>query len=108
MQEKHPDWSDRQLRCPLYWQGYLRKVMRDFVNSVQIKGAEPVWIPEAMGVNVTETCRAAGIELEWPPMTKTYIVVLFAKKCSWVDGLPKATDKPFRLEITDAEELKGT
>ena len=79
MRAKHPNWSDRQLRCPLYWQGHARKAMRTFVDAQHIEGYEPVWIPEAMGVNVTETCKNAGITLEWPPMTKTYVVVLFAR-----------------------------
>ncbi len=79
MKAKQPGWSDRQLRCPLYWQGHLRKQLRDFLAEQKIDGYFPVWIPEAMGVNVTETCKAVGINLQWPPMTKTYVVVLFAR-----------------------------
>ena len=32
--------------------------------------------PEAMGVNVTQTLKEAGVELEWPP-EKTVIKVAF-------------------------------
>jgi hypothetical protein len=80
MARKHPNWSDRQLRNPLYWQGYCRKQMRDYIKKVTPLGWHALWIPEAMGVNLTATCRKVGIKLQWPPMDYTYIIVLLVQK----------------------------
>jgi len=79
MRTKHPDWSERQLACCLYWQGTARKQLRAEVRKfLQERGAG--WkicdCPEAQGVNLTETMKSLGIELEWPPKTVTYQIVL--------------------------------
>lgn len=87
MAKKHPDWSDRKLRCPLYWQGHLRKELRDYVAKHPVKGHRAFWIPEASGVNVTETCKNVGLELQWPPMDKSYMVVLYVKHRSFEDDV---------------------
>lgn len=79
MREKHLNWSKRQLECCLYWQGTARKelkiVIKIFLGTVLgITGEKPsiVLAPEAMGVNVTETMKKVGIELEWPPVNVAY------------------------------------
>ena len=78
MKEKHPGWSDRQLRCCLYWQAGARKKLRETIKAfLREQGRlKVVGCPEACGVNVTETMRSAGIQLEWPPRTVAYQVVL--------------------------------
>lgn len=82
MQEKHPDWSQRQLECCLYWQGTARRQLREeanlflFRSNLLLKDVPVEYIPEAHGVNVTETMRRIGIELEWPPKTTTYQIAL--------------------------------
>jgi hypothetical protein len=78
MKHKHPGWSDRQVECCLYWQGTVRKFLREkaqkFLHSYA--QANPKFVdrgirytegPEAMGVNVTATMHNIGVELEWPP-----------------------------------------
>ena len=69
MKRKHPEWSDRQLVCCLYWQGTARKQLEaeikrqlDFLEGVRVERC-----PEAMGLNVTATLAKLGIVLEWPP-----------------------------------------
>ena len=78
MRRKHPDWSERQLACCLYWQPTARKhlqgLLREFCRGH--RALRIVGCPEAQGVNVTETMRRAGIELEWPPRTVTYQIAL--------------------------------
>jgi hypothetical protein len=75
---KHPAWSDRQLRCCLYWQPRARaglgKVITDFL--VDHIGLHVLWTPEACGVDVTATMARAGEILEWPPRGTTYQVVV--------------------------------
>jgi predicted metal-binding protein len=82
LREKHPGWSWRQLSCCLYWQGGARKKLNaEIKKMLTTLGAGAVHFavircPEAQGVNVTETMRRAGVELEWPPRTVTYQVAL--------------------------------
>jgi len=78
MMEKHPGWSDRQARCVLYWQPKARKALKEKIALFQELTDEYAIIqsPEAHGVNVTETMKKAGIELEWPPKTVAYQIVL--------------------------------
>jgi predicted metal-binding protein len=74
MQRKHPDWSQRQLECCLYWQNTARKQLQEEVTSVLSRTALfdkgrliTTDCPEAMGVDVTATMKNAGLILEWPP-----------------------------------------
>lgn len=80
MQAKHPNWSERQLYCCLYWQPKARKELleqiREFMHEIQGHGLQIVPTPEACGVNVTGTMRQINVELEWPPRTIAYQVVL--------------------------------
>jgi len=83
MRAAHPGWSDRQLRCCLYWQSGARKVLREkirdflFCSSVRDQpGLIVLTCPEACGVNVTATMASVGIVLQWPPQTLVYQVAL--------------------------------
>jgi len=81
MKQKHPDWSWRQLINCLYWQGTARKQLKAEIKSFLHTRTHPTLFgitpcPEAMGINVTETMRQVGIELEWPPIHKAYQIAL--------------------------------
>ncbi len=78
MRAKHPKWSKRQVECCLYWQGTARKTLREKINAFVWKHPHYSIIscPEGAGVNVTETMKRAGIELEWPPVNYTYQIVI--------------------------------
>lgn len=78
MKAKHPDWSQRQLMCCLYWQPQARKTLRGVIVDflVQHPGQHILWTPEACGVNVTATMAQVGEYLEWPPVNVTYQVVV--------------------------------
>jgi len=84
MKIAHPDWSQRQLACCLYWQPTARKrlfeMCREFLQNN--KGYHIEACPEARGVNLTATLATVGIELEWPPRNFAYQVALgvMAKK----------------------------
>ena len=71
-------FTQRQLECCLYWQGTARKQLKAKIADFKKAHGNLVILdtPEATGVNVTETMRAIGIELEWPPINYTYQVVL--------------------------------
>jgi hypothetical protein len=70
MRERHPKWSDKQLRCCLYWQPVARRELRQQIMHFLLYGfGDAAYArPEAMGVNVTDTLHRIGIELEWPPV----------------------------------------
>jgi predicted metal-binding protein len=73
MKKKHPDWSQRQLECCLYWQGKARKHLKDRVRRFLLEQGEDaihltvLYTPEAHGVNVTATMAKHGLTLQWPP-----------------------------------------
>lgn len=78
MRAKHPDWSERQLVNCLYWQPGARKQLKaELVKfAKEHRGLVLAATPEAMGVDLTATMAAVGIQLEWPPRKLAYQIVL--------------------------------
>ena len=78
MRKQHPDWSDRKLKCCLYWQGTARKQLRLKVERFleDNPGLAVLYTPEACGVDVTATMASIGIQLQWPVETVAYQVAL--------------------------------
>jgi hypothetical protein len=80
MRSKHPDWSERQLRCVLYWQGTARKRLRMEIAAFLVGHTSQNWhvetTPEALGCDVTATMKSVGVELPWPPIDLVYHVAL--------------------------------
>ncbi len=78
MRELHPEWSERQLYCCLYWQPKARKQLNSLV--LEFIHWHPWYAftgcPEAEGVNVTATMAGIGVTLEWPPRAVAYQVAL--------------------------------
>ncbi len=71
MKLKHPDWSERQCRNLLYWQGSVRKRLKEkiekFDPNIHEWGHTYLLLPEAHGVEVFETMRRVGIIIERNP-----------------------------------------
>lgn len=82
LKEKYPNWSEHQLKCCLYWQPKARKSLLEEIKKFKKEFPEfsITRCPEAEGVNITETMKSIGIELQWPPETKTYQIALAAMK----------------------------
>ena len=78
MRAAHPDWSERQTRCCLYWQKGARAKLGEEIRLFEIghAGLMVTRCPEAMGINITETFRRIGIELEWPPVNAALQIAL--------------------------------
>jgi hypothetical protein len=83
MLDKHPNWTDRQQDCCLYWQNSARKQLRRIVDRFlaehlmeSFNHACVLWTPEANGVDVTGTMAACGVSLEWPVRTLARQVVV--------------------------------
>ena len=71
LKEKHSSWSEYQLRNPLYWQGSVRKLLKEHINNFISERPQyrATLRPEAMGVDVIKTLKNAGKQLEWYPST---------------------------------------
>jgi len=78
MKKMHPDWSERQIYCCLYWQPKARKMQRQ--EEARCKKEKSIDLiltsPEAMNVNVTSLMKKVGVNLEWPPRNITRVVSL--------------------------------
>jgi hypothetical protein len=78
MLKRHPHWSERQCRNPLYWQGTVRANLR--MKCILLSGDLLLDIPEACGINVFETMKNIGIILERKPDTVIKVMIV-GKPC---------------------------
>lgn len=96
LKEKHPDWSDKQCRCCLYWQNtarkQLREIIKDFLkernfvsnfSEIDFGKLDYTLIPEAMGVNVFRTCHRIGIHIKKNPIDFVHKVALIGER-KWI------------------------
>jgi len=61
--------------------GHLKSALESYVKSLFLPSAdEVIWNLEAMGVDLTETCKRVDIELEWLPEKKVYRIALIARR----------------------------
>lgn len=69
MKVAHPNWTEKQTSCCLYWQGSVRKELKKATTQFlkNHPGYKISITPEAMGLSVTETLKNVGVILEWPP-----------------------------------------
>jgi len=75
MKTKHPNWTNKQARCCLYWQNSVRKKLRIKCNELILnKDRNYTLLPEAMGVNVFRTCHRLGIKMRKNPQNIFYKV----------------------------------
>lgn len=76
----HPDWSERQISCCLYWQPTARKMLQEQIDEVfgvnDLTGYRVEKCPEAMGINVIKTMQQVGISIVFPPKDWVYQVAL--------------------------------
>ena len=107
MLNKHPDWSDRQARCLLYWQNSVKKILKNFIinlfsnnpdysiylfgsgsgDRIPILKQDKIYSMEAAGINVIQTLINNNVEIEVKPKKLIRLVNLL---CS---------DKELRLKI---------
>ncbi|MBD3212678.1 MAG: hypothetical protein GF311_08715 [Candidatus Lokiarchaeota archaeon] len=94
MLRRHPNWSDRQATCVLYWQGSAKKHTKEYINKIYEKNTgnqlfllssgsgfnsldieqEKIYSMEAAGINVFETLKKNNIEFEVKP--KDFILIV--------------------------------
>jgi len=92
LKAKHSDWSDKQARCVLYWQGSVRKQLTDVCKKITLH--TPLvftLIPEAMGVQVIKTAKKLNIPIKTRPK-------VFVHKIALIGYSKKAKSIPINLE----------
>lgn len=73
MKSKHPNWTERQCRCLLYWQGGVNKRLKqEVIVEARKRKAHISMTPEAMGINVIKTLQLLGVAIEAKPTVKVY------------------------------------
>ncbi len=80
--QEHPKWTEKAIRNPRHWQGHVKSELKKFIAEELKNGHRDsivIFDPEAMGVNVTQTCREVGLKLEWPPKKFVFQVALICK-----------------------------
>ena len=90
----HPGWSDRQATCCLYWQGGVRKRLREACKAFTTTTCPGDYVgwsscPEAMGIDVFSTMQKLNIPLERNPQNTVWKIALagwLLKDAKWVDG----------------------
>ena len=80
MRARHPLWTDAQLLNVLYWQGSARKALKlNILQFNKIYKKDRFYVttsPEAMGIDVTQTMKNVGINLEWPARNLVYKIAM--------------------------------
>lgn len=79
MKLKHPNWTEQQLKNLLYWQGAVRKRLKEKTKSFISRTDDNMiytLIPEATGVMVISTALKLGIPIEKTPMNKIFKIAL--------------------------------
>jgi hypothetical protein len=86
MKTKHPLWTERQCRNPLYWQGTVRHNLKvraerlgDYLEFFYGNRGLLLDIPEANGINVFETMAKVGVTLERKPNTVRKVMIIGLK-----------------------------
>lgn len=85
MKRKHLNWTDRQCRCLLYWQGGVNKRLRqEAIIEARKRKAHISMVPEAMGIDIIKTLQNLGVPIKQRPTSIVYKAALL-----WLAGKGK-------------------
>ena len=79
MKEKHPDWSDKQARCVLYWQKGVDKKLKQECEEIADNNII-LYKPEAHGINLFATCKNIGLVLKKNPQKIVWKMAIIGKR----------------------------
>jgi predicted metal-binding protein len=80
MKRIHPDWTERQCRNLLYWQGRVRAILKQETRRICSEGDIVLENPEASGIDVFKTMALVEIELKKNPDIVRKIMMIGRKK----------------------------
>ncbi len=92
----HPNWSERQAACLLYWQNSVKKVLRMYIKEIYDENKNfkifllscgsgfdshyfnqgEIYSMEAVGIDVYKTLRNNNIDFEIKPKNKVILITL--------------------------------
>ncbi len=92
----HPNWSERQANCLLYWQGSVKKRLKEYIKKIILKNKgkkiyilssgsgfrditfnqSKIYSMEAAGIDVFNTLKNNHIEFDLKPKNKVLLVTL--------------------------------
>ena len=92
----HPKWSDRQANCLLYWQGSVKKSLKEYIKKIFLKNKEKkiyifasgsgfkdkffkqskIYSMEAAGIDVFNILKNNHIDFELKPKNRILLVTL--------------------------------
>jgi len=80
MRAEHPQWSDRQCVNCRYWQGRIRRELREVCEQMCLGDGKLIYTlcPEGMGVNVVLTLKRSGVPIEVKPIRYVTMVAMVA------------------------------
>jgi hypothetical protein len=79
--EINPTWTNRALINQRHWQGHLKSLLNTFWEDIEDRYPEHNVIknPEAMGVNLEETMKKLGIQLQWCEQNEKHEIITIPK-----------------------------
>ena len=83
LRDIHPDWTGEQVQDLWLWNAETKKALQEEIALFhqEYPHYTVVECPEAMGVNITETARQVGIELQWQqPISTIYRIALAGRR----------------------------
>ena len=88
--KEHPDWSEKQAGCVLYWQSSIKKMLKGHIRHIKydemLGTGSGFWkysSMEAAGIYVFKTLLNNGIrDFEIKPKTRIFMVVLLMERKS--------------------------
>ena len=88
--EEHPEWSKNQVKCVLYWQASIKKILKNKIKTIKNTSdyllscgsgfGNSIKSMEAVGINVFATLKNNNIDFEIKPQNKILLVCLLCKK----------------------------
>ncbi|MFX0134269.1 MAG: DUF2284 domain-containing protein [Candidatus Hodarchaeota archaeon] len=100
MLSKYSDWTYRKANCLLYWQGSVKKALKEYIQEIYKKNnvdkifllscgsgfninnlnQKTIYSMEAAGIDVFATLRNNNISFELKPMNKVLMVTLLCSQ----------------------------
>lgn len=110
--KEHPEWSERQIGCVLYWQNSIKRLLKQYIEKIRkntfslfyifgcgsgfnLTFQKTTYSMEAATINVFSTCKLNGIKLEIKPQNIIHLVCLL---CAEVPIIFEEKNKKVTLE----------
>lgn len=93
-EKEHPNWTENQIKCVLYWQKSVIRLLKNYLNNLNLKDSyvlgcgsgfdvlhqKRVGSMENSCINVFSTMKLNGIKMEVKPENVIYLVCLICSQ----------------------------